>query len=74
MKTRLPYFFFFFFWLHWVSVPTKNELSLVVESGKVTPALCGLLIVVASLVAELGLYGAWASLVAAHGLTRILLD
>ena len=46
---------YFFFWLHWVFVPTKSELSLVVASRKVTLALCGLLIVVASLVAGLGL-------------------
>ena len=57
MKNQASLFLFlsFYFWLHWVFVSTKNELSLVVASGRVTLAMCGLLFAVASLVAELGL-------------------
>ena len=57
MKNQASLFlsFFFFFWLHWVFVSTKDELSLVVASRRVTLAMCGLLLAVASLVAELGL-------------------
>ena len=60
---RAPSFFFFinlfilfiYFWLHWVFV-TVHRLSLVAASGKVLfIAVRGLLITVASLVAEHGL-------------------
>ena len=45
------------------------ELSLVASSGDCSlVAVCRLLIVVASLVAERGLQGAWASVVAVHRL------
>ena len=43
--------FFFFFWLHWVFVAVR-VLSLVVASGGYSIVVRGLLIVVASLVAE----------------------
>ena len=47
---------FIYFWLHWVFVAAL-ELSLVVASGGYSlVAVCELLIVVASLVAVLGLY------------------
>ena len=38
------------------------------ERGLLFVAVCGLLILVASLVAEQGFQGAWASVVVAHGL------
>ena len=53
--SHLVLLFFFFFWLHWVFVPVR-VLSLVLESrGLLFFAVHGLLIVVASLVAEHGL-------------------
>ena len=45
---------FTYFWLHWVFVAVRG-LSLVVASGGYSSLQCGLLIVVASLVAEHGL-------------------
>ena len=52
----------------WVFVVVP-ELSLVASSGDCSlVAVCRLLIVVASLVAERGLQGAWASVVAVHRL------
>ena len=54
------------FFLHWVCV-AACELSPLAASGE--PAVCRLLIVVASLVAEHGLYGLRASVVAAPGLS-----
>ena len=50
----------FYFWLHWVFTAAW-ELSLV--------AARGLLLGVASLVAEHGLQGVWASAVVLHGLS-----
>ena len=46
------------------------RLSLILMTGGYSPVMvCGLLIVVASLVAEHGLYGWWVSVVAACGLS-----
>ena len=44
---------YFFFFLHWVFVAVRG-LSLVVAMGAILLAVCGLLIVVASLVVEHG--------------------
>ena len=48
------FFLFFFFWLRWVFVAVRG-LSLVAASGGYSVAVRGLLIAVASLVAEHGL-------------------
>ena len=45
---------YLYFWLHWVFIAVRG-LSLVVASGAYSVVVCGLLIVVASLVAEHGL-------------------
>ena len=68
-ETQRPVFHLFvYFWLHWVFVAVHG-LSLLVESGHYSlVALRGLLIEVASLVAEHGLCGVWASVVAGCGL------
>ena len=47
-------YLFIYFWLRWVFVAVRG-LSLVAASGGYFVAVCGLLIVVASLVAEHGL-------------------
>ena len=46
---------FFFFWLHWVFVAARGLSLVVVSRGLLFIAVCGLLIAVASLVAEHGL-------------------
>ena len=51
----LIFFFFFFFWLHWVFVAVRG-LSLVAASGGYSVVVRGLLIAVASLVMEHGLW------------------
>ena len=62
MLSRFAFFclFFIYFWQHWVRVAVRGLLS-----------SCGaqLLFTAASLGAERGLQGAWASVVAAHGLS-----
>ena len=58
------FIYLIYFWLRWVFIAVRG-LSLVVASG----GLHGLLIAVASLVAEYGLLGAWASVVVAQGLS-----
>ena len=60
-------YLFIYFWLHWVSFAACG-LSLVALSRDCSPVVRGLPIVVVSLVAEHGLYGTWASVVAARGL------
>ena len=58
----------FYFCLHWVFV-TAHGLSLVAACGSYSlVSVRGLLIVLASLIAEQGL-GMWASVVVAHGLS-----
>ena len=60
---------FIYFWLCWVIVAAR-ELSLVAESrGYLLVAVCKRLTVVASLVEEHRLYGVWAVVVVACGLS-----
>ena len=61
--------FFFNFWLHWVSVAVRGLFSSCGEQGLLFIVVCGLLIALASLVAEHEALGAWASVVVACGLS-----
>ena len=58
---------FIYFWLCWVFVAARAFSLVAVSGGYSLVAACGLT-AVASLVAEHGLYGAWASVVVTHGL------
>ena len=48
-------FIYFYFWLHWVFVAARRLFSSCSERGLLFVAVCGLVIAVASLVAEHGL-------------------
>ena len=60
-------YLFVYFWLPWVFI-AMHRLSLVVASRVYSAVVHGLLIAVASLVAEHRLYGRRAPVVPAHGL------
>ena len=63
-------YLFIYFWLSWVFVAAHGLSLAAVSGGLLFVAICGLLIVVASLVAEQHrLWGAWASIVAAIGIS-----
>ena len=60
---------FIYFWLCWVIIAAWAFSLVVASGGYPIVVVCGLLIEVASLVAEHGLQGAQASLVVSHGLS-----
>ena len=57
-----------FMWLHRVFAAVCRLSLDEASRGYLLVALCGLLILVASFAAELGLQGAWASVAVVHGL------
>ena len=65
----LKKFLFISFWLHWVFI-VAHRLSLVAASGGYSLVVVhGLLIALASLVAEHGLWGTWASVAVSYRLS-----
>ena len=60
---------FTYFWLRWVLVAAHRLPLVVVNRGYSLVAVSGLLIAVASLAMEHRLWGAWASVAVAHGLS-----
>ena len=62
-------FFYYLFWLCWVFVAASGLSQVGASTGYSSLRCAGFLIVVASLVAEHGLYGTQASVVAARRLS-----
>ena len=61
--------FFIYFGVRWVFIAARGLSRVAAERGSSLAVVLGLVIAVASLVSELRLWGAWASVVVAHELS-----